>query len=652
MTADISTSGRRARAVALIGPQGSGKSTLFEALLTAGGTPPKRTTDGRNRVMGTDLRVGHCHFMGDPWAILDCPGNVEFGYEASSALAVADIAVIVVEPDVARAAVVAPLFHAVEQAGIPALVFINKVDTLGEAQIRTTIAALQAHSRRPLVLREVPMREGGQVVGYVDLVSERAYRYRRGQASEMVRIPDSMKARENEARAALVEALADHDDTLLEKVLEDAVATPDEIFHALHADMQRGAMDEVLIGSAERQGGVQRLWKALRHDTPDAAHTAAQRGVAAEGDSLAQVFKTQHAGHAGRFSYVRVWRGTVKDGATLGGQRVGGVTRFPGGEATKAAEASAGEIVALGRLDQAKTGATLAANHADPLPFPAPPAPVYSLAVSTLDRKDDVRLSGALQRMTEEDPSLGVIMDAEASQTLITGQGDIHLHHAIERLGSVHGVKVNSVRPHVAFKETIRREVREHARMKRQTGGHGQFADVTLVIAPRARGEGFAFIDEIVGGVVPRKFIPAVGEAAEEAAKKGPLGYPVVDIAVTLVDGGFHSVDSSDMAFANATRIGMSEGLAKADPVLLEPVDHVTVLVPNDGTAAAQRLLTGRRGQILGYAEKPDWPGWDEVQALVPEAELHDLIIELRSQTMGLGTYTRRFDHLAESRGR
>lgn len=652
MSAATTTNGRKPRAVALIGPQGSGKSTLFEAMLTVGGAPPKRAADSRSRVMGTELRIGHCDFMGDPWAILDCPGNVEFAYEAVSALAVADIAVIVCEPDPARAAVVAPLFHAIEQAGIPALIFVNKMDTLGDGQARDMIAALQAHSRRPLVMRQVPIREDGHVTGYVDVVSERAYRYRKGQPSELMRIPEAMLAREAEARAALVEALADHDDRLLEKVVENAVATPAEIFAALHADVTTGAMDPVLLGAAERQGGVVRLWKALRHDGPDPAETASRRGVALDGEPLAQVFKTQQAGHAGRLSFVRLWRGMVKDGVTLNGQRVGGVSRFPGAETTKVPDAGAGEIVALGRLDQAKTGMALGAQPAEALAFPAPPEPVFAMAISTLDRKDDVRLSSALQRLAEEDPSLGIVMDGEIGQTLITGQGDIHIQHAIDRLGSVHGVKVASARPQVAFKETIRRSVRQHARMKRQTGGHGQFADITIEIAPRGRGDGFKFVDKIVGGVVPRKFIPAVGEAAEEAAKKGPLGFPVVDISVTLVDGGFHSVDSSDMAFANATRIGMSEGLVKADPMLLEPVDHVTVLVPNDGTAAAQRLLSGRRGQILGYAEKPDWPGWDEVQALVPEAELHDLIIELRSHTMGLGTYTHRFDHLAESRGR
>jgi len=204
----------------------------------------------------------------------------------------------------------------------------------------------------------------------------------------------------------------------------------------------------------------------------------------------------------------------------------------------------------------------------------------------------------------------------------------------------------------VPFRETIRKPVHQQGRLKRQTGGHGQFADVKLDISPRARGEGFLFVDKIVGGAVPRNFIPAVGEAAKEAVRKGVFGYPVVDIEVKLVDGGFHSVDSSDMAFRTATKMAISEALPKADPVLLEPVDHVVISVPKDYTAAAQRVLTGRRGQILGYGDREGWDGWDDVEAQVPEVELHDLIIELRSLTMGLGTYRRRFDHLAEAHGR
>jgi elongation factor G len=646
--------GARPRAVALIGPQGSGKSSLFDALLTAAGSPPpRRAGDARARAMGTETRLGQCTFLGEPWSLLDCPGSVEFAQEAAAALAVADLALLVCEPNPARAAALAPVFRAIEQAGLPAMVFVNKADTLGEQHMRDTLAALQAHSRRPLVLRQVPIRENGEVTGYVDLVSERAYRWRRGEPSELIRMPETVAARESEARAALAETLADHDDTLLEKVVEDAIPTPEDLYRPLHADIAAGALDPVLLGAAEKRHGVLRLWKALRHDVPGPEESAARRAIAPEGEPLAQVFRTVHAGHGGKLSLARIWRGALKDGAVVNGTRIGGITRFPGAEPARAGEAAMGEIVALGRLDAVPSGAVLSpSGSAAALPFPPAAAPVYALAIATEDRKDDVRLTAALARLTEEDPSLSVVHDAESGQILLAGQGDIHLGHAVARLAEAHGLRVTTARPRIAFKETIRQGARHHARHRRQTGGHGQFADVTLEVAPRGRGEGFAFEDRIVGGAIPRKFIPAVGEAAEEATHKGPLGNPVVDVAVTLLDGAFHSVDSSDMAFATATRMAMQEALAKAEPVVLEPVDQVTVLVPQDATAAAQRLLTGRRGQILGYAEKADWPGWDEVQALVPEAELHDLIIELRSQTMGLGTYTRRFDHLAETRAR
>ena len=263
-----------------------------------------------------------------------------------------------------------------------------------------------------------------------------------------------------------------------------------------------------------------------------------------------------------------------------------------------------------------------------------------------------MKLSGALAKLVEEDPALTVRHEARDRRDGAVRPGRNSPQGGDRAAGRGWGLKLSATRPKVGFKETIRRAVHQHARLKRQTGGHGQFADVKLDIGPRGRGEGFQFTDRIVGGAVPRQYIPAVGEAAEDATRKGPLGYPVVDVSVTLVDGTFHSVDSSDMAFKTATRMGMQEALAKADPVLLEPIDHVSVAVPNDCTPAAQRLLTGRRGQILGYAEKPGWQGWDEVEALVPQAELHDLIIELRSLTMGLGTYRRRFDHLAEAHGR
>jgi elongation factor G len=637
----------RRRSIALVGPYGSGKSTLFDALVGGNAAAAARRAQGpRTRNVGTTLRLGQATYRGDEWCILDCPGSVEFAYEAACALTAVDLAVVVCDPAPDRAAAVAPLLSDLAARQIPYIVFINKIDTL-TGRVRDALGALQAYSRFPLVLRQVPIREGEAVSGYVDLISERAYRYRPGQPSELMQAcPTELKERQDEARAGLLETLADHDDALLEKILEDVTPTPEEIYRQLHADQAAGQIAEVLLGSAERSHGVQRLWKALRHDVPDNAATAAARGIPLEGGPLAQVFRTQHAGHLGKLSFVRIWRGVLNDGTTFGPSRIGGIFQAAGDEMTKVPEAEAGQIVALARMEGVATGDTLGGDR---LPFPDPPQSVYSLAIATEDRKDDVKLSGALQKLLEEDPSLTLEHRRDTAEMVLFGQGELHLRSAVERLGKAYNLKLSTRRPQVPFKETIRRPVSQHARLKRQTGGHGQFADVTLEIAPRGRGEGFTFSDRITGGVVPKQYIPAVAEAAEAATQRGPLGHPVVDVAVTLVNGTFHSVDSSDMAFQTATRMAMADGLAKADPVLLEPVDHVTVLIPRDSTAGAQRLLTGRRGRILGYAESEARSGWDEVEALVPEAELHDFIIELRSQTTGLGTFRRRFDHLAET---
>ena len=635
------------RSVALVGPYGSGKSTLFDALLASAGAAPKRQG---TRSMTTELRLGHCTFMGEPWALVDCPGSVEFAYETAAALAAVDFASVVCEPSADRLANLPVLLKTIEAAGLPHLIFINKIDTLA-GQVREIVAALQPHSRYPLVLRQIPIREHDAITGYVDVVSERAYHYC-SEDSERVALPNELRAPEQEALAGLTEVLADHDDALLEKVIEDIAPTCDEIFATLHKDQASGTIVQVLFGAAARGHGIFRLWKALRHDVPPAAETAKRRGIAPSDQPLVQIFKTVHAGqaaYAGKLSYARLWRGGLSDGAQLDGSRVGGLYRFVNGEISRIQSVGAGELVAIGRLENALTGAVIGDTAA--LAFPEPSAPVYAFAIAAKDRKDDVKLSGALRKLVEEDPSLSVAHARETGETLLCGQGEIHLNGALERLASVYNCQIQVTTPKVAYKETIKHDVKQHSRLKRQTGGHGQFADVVLEVAPRARGEGFSFIDKIVGGAVPRQYIPSVGEAAEEAMQKGPLGYPVVDVEVTLTDGSFHSVDSSDMAFRTATRSGIAEALAKADPVLLEPIDHVTVSVPNRFTAAAQRLLSGRRGQILGYAEHEGWPGWDDVEALVPAAELGDFILQLRAETTGLGSFARRFDHLAEARG-
>jgi elongation factor G len=636
------------RSVALIGPYGSGKSTLFEALLAAAGSPLRRTIDPRNRSMSTELRLGHCTFLGDQWSIIDCPGSMEFIYETSCALTAVDLAVIVCEPSSERLSILPLLMRALEDKGIPHLVFINKIETLASdgADLETT---LQAHSKFPIALRQIPIREGDMVTGYVDVVRACAYRYGGPSHSEPTELTDDLRATEQDALAHLTEVLADQDDELLEKVLEDVEPTRDELYEQIRKDQASGTIVEVLVGSALHGHGISRLWKALRHDVPTARKRAEHHDIVASDQPLVQIFKTVQAG---KLAYGRIWRGILQDGANLNGTRIGGISRIVAGEPVRISEAEEGELVAIGRLDGVTTGARLGTFAANEAPeFPEPPVPVFALAIATKDRKDDVKLSAALHKLVEEDPALGIEHNFETGETILHGQGEIHLNVALDRLASVYNLAVHATTPKTAYKETIKRVVTQHSRLKRQTGGHGQFADVKLEVAPRARGDGFAFTDKIVGGAVPKQYIPAVHDAAEGSMQKGPFGYPVVDVAVTLLDGTFHTVDSSDMAFKTATRMGISEALAKAEPVLLEPIDHVTAVVPNTYTAAAQRLLSARRGQILGYSERPGWPGWDEVEALVPASELHDLIMELRSDTMGLGSYRRRFDHLAEARG-
>jgi elongation factor G len=309
--------------------------------------------------------------------------------------------------------------------------------------------------------------------------------------------------------------------------------------------------------------------------------------------------------------------------------------------------------VALAKFDALSTGQSISASgigtSAD---FPGAPPAVFALSLSAKNRNDEVKLTGALHKIVEEDPSLSYEARAETHELLLKGQGEMHLKVAVEKLAGRYNVAVDTQSPRVAYRETIQGNATQHARYKRQTGGHGQFADIKIEIKPLPRGSGFRFVDKIVGGVVPRNFIPAVEEGIRDYLKEGPLGQPVVDLEVTLFDGQYHDVDSSEMSFKMAARIGMSEAMPKCRPVLLEPILKVTVAAPSDATSRIQRLISGRRGQLLGYDARAGWIGWDEVSALMPEAEVADMIVEIRSVTQGVGTYRTEFDHLQELAGR
>lgn len=654
------------RCAALVGPYLSGKTTLMEGLLyTAGAIPRKGTVkdrntvgdasdEARNRGMSTELSVGSMTYLGDEWSVLDCPGSIELMQEYLNALNVADVGVIVVEPLVERATTLLPVFKALESRELPHMIFINKVDSM-MASVEDIVASLKAVSRHPLLLREWPIVEGESVVGHVDLISRRAFRYVEGEASEEIACPDGMSEEVELARGELLEILADFDDTILEKLLEETPPDVDEIYAKAAEAMRRGQLVPVYFGSGEHHFGIRRLLKALRHEAPPASVRARTLGFdPASEETVAQVFKTCHAPHSGKISLARIWSGEVKEGMTLGGVRVGGLARQMGAHSDKIAAGHPGAVVALGRMDEVRTGDVLSdsASEPDRSQWPDPLGPVFALAITPDNRKDEVRLSTGLQRLSEEDPSLVWRQNDDTHELVLQGQGDIHLQIALEKLAAKYGVSTSSTRPSVPYRETIRKPVSQHGRFKRQTGGHGMFGDVHVDIAPLPRGEGFSFADKVVGGAVPRQFIPAVEAGVKEFAVEGPLGFPVVDFAVTLTDGQFHSVDSNEMSFKLAARLAMSEGLPKCNPVLLEPIVRVRIDVPSEYTNKVHGVISARRGQILGFEARDGWTGWDTVSANMPESEIHDLIIELRSLTQGVGTFSSEFDHLQEISGR
>ena len=651
------------RAAALVGPFSSGKTSLLEALLFRaqaisrqgrikdGTTVGDQSAEARARLMSVEPNMAALTYLEDKWTFIDCPGSVEFQQDTYNVLMVVDAAIVVCEPDPARAVMVAPLLKFLDEHNVPHLLFINKIDVAG-TRLRETLEALQAVSERPLVLREIPIRDGEQITGFIDLVSERAYKYRPGEASDLIRIPVGVKDDEQLARQEMLEHLADFDDHLMEELLEEVVPPREEVYADLAKDLAEDLIVPVFFGSAENDGGVTRLWKALRHDVPEPTATAARLGFTNGGDAVARVFKTVHAAHTGKLSFARVLRGEFTDAQVLAGGKVSGLYLPAVGGQAKQTKAGLGDVVAFGRLDGAATGDILGADGQPGTFWPKPLEPLFALALAAAKKGDDVKLSGAVTKLVEEDPSYRLEQNAEFGETVLWGQGEIHLLVALERLKSRFGLDVETHKPIVPHKETIRKSTVVHGRHKKQSGGHGQFGDVHLEIRPQPRGAGFVFEDKIVGGAVPRQYIASVEEGVAEFLGQGALGFPVVDVAVTLTDGSYHSVDSSDMAFKTAARIAMSEGMPQCEPVLLEPILAVEVSVPGEFTSKAQRIISGRRGQILGYDGKDGWAGWDQVSAYLPQAEMSDLIVELRSLTMGVGTFAWRFDHLQELSGR
>jgi elongation factor G len=658
------------RCIALVGPFQSGKTTLLEAILARTGAVQRQGTveagtsvgdgspEARHHHMSVEVSVASTNFLGDSYTFVDCPGSVEFVHDMRAVLPAVDAAVVVCEADARKVPQLQLVMRELEQLGIPRFLFLNKIDK-ADQRVRETLKLLQPASRVPLVLRQIPIWSNEIITGFVDLALERAFIYKEHAPSEVVPLEGEHADRNKEARFGMLEKLADHDDELMEQLLEDIPPPRDKVFDDLAKELRDGLICPVLIGVATRTNGVLRLLKALRHEAPGVADTAKRLDVNTSGENIAYVMKTLHTAHGGKMSVARVLSGTVPEGAMLTGasgtaDRVSGVFKLAGQASEKRGPAVAGDTVALGKLDHAKTGDTLTSgkqSHAPVATVNAYP-PVLAFTVTAKERKDDVKLGQALSKLYDEDPSLTIIHNPETHEVIAWGQGEMHLRVATERLAQRYGVGVTTHPPTVGYRETIRKGIVQRGRHKKQSGGHGQFGDVVLDVKPLPRGSGFTFDESITGGVVPRNYIPSVEEGVIDGLKSGPLGFPVVDVAVTLIDGSYHTVDSSDMAFRTAGRIGVVEALPQCNPVLLEPIHSVEIVCPSEATAKINAILSGRRGQILGFDTREGWAGWDVVKALMPESEIGDLIVEVRSATAGVGTFTFKFDHMQELTGK
>ena len=652
------------RVIALVGPAGAGKTSLAEAFLFASGTTDRQgstankssigdgSEEARSRGGSTETNLYNFSYLGDKYAIVDAPGSIGFSADAARAVAIADVAIVVVDPDPARAALAAPALRTLDELGIPHLIFVNRIDQ-AHGRIRDLLTALQPMSVSPLIARQIPIRDGEKVTGFVDVALERAYHYAGGKDDKPIALPDELADREAQARTQLLEQLADHDDNLLEQLLMDQVPEPGTVF----ADLKRETSDNlgvsVLFGSAQNGWGVGRLLKALRHEAPGPESTAARLGVDAP---AVYAFKIYHGGSVGRLALARAIGGPIHENSDFkssGGEhgRLGALFAVQGDKTTKISEASNGDIVAVAKVDGVKGGDWLGAGKLPPPIEITLPSRNCALAIEPADRKDDVKLSGALARILEEDPSLTLEQDEASHEMRLRGVNDEHLRTTLAKLKRRYGVEVSHHAPSIGYRESIRKPVQQRGRHKKQSGGHGQYGDVIIEIRPLGRGDGFQFDEKIHGGAIPKQWIPAVEQGVKDAMLKGPLGFPVVDVAVTLLDGSYHSVDSSELAFRLAGRAAMQEAMAQAVPHLLEPVQKLVLVTPSSAASRVSSAVASRRGQMLGMGPREGWTGWDRIEALIPEAELGGLEAELRSMSQGLASYEAEFDHLAELSG-
>ena len=642
------------RNVALVGHGGAGKTTLAEALLFSNGVTQRmgRVEDGNTvsdfdpeehkRGISTSLSVIPFEYEGHKINILDTPGYADFVGDVSAALRVADLALVVISGVDGVEVQAEIIWKMAEAAGTPRAFFVNKLDR-DRASFSRTCDDLKNHFGAGVAPIQLPIGEEADLVGVVDLLTDKAYTYSDSGVTEGP-VPEGLAEQEHAVHDALIEGIVVADDDLMERYLSDEAIDYQELAGALAKGIAAGSVFPVLCGSATKLIGIDRLCRFLADEAP-----APQ--AAADGPPAAFVFKTIADPYVGRVNVFKMMSGKVQpdavltNGRTVADERLHQLLTLRGREQEPASEVPAGDIAAVAKLNDTSTGDILAQRGADISiePF-EPTAPVLPTAIKPKSKADEDKLANALHRLQDEDPVLKVERNAETHQTLLWGIGEAHLSIALEKLQRKYGVEVEQEDVKVAYRETVSTKAEAEGKYKKQTGGHGQFGVAFLRVEPLERGAGFEFTDAIVGGAIPRQFIPAVERGiADTIVHGGALGFPVVDVKVTCFDGKYHPVDSSEMSFKMAGSLGFKEAAAKARPVLLEPISELVITVPEAYQGDVMGDLNSKRGRIQGTAAVGN--GEQEISALVPTSEVIRYAIDLRSLTGGRGRFTATHSH-------
>jgi elongation factor G len=571
------------------------------------------------------------------------------------ALLASDACILCVNPVPEEAVLAAPYLRMIEASGTPCILFVNRMDE-PRGRLRDVIAALQDYANHTLLLRQIPIREGDRIVGSCDLISERAWRYREGQTSALIAIPESAVEREHEARAELLEHLSEFDDWLLEELVEDREPPSDTLYAISARILRENRIIPVMMGAASHNNGMMRLMKALRHEAPAVEilkKRLAESGGVDAGKLAGVSFHAFYRQNVGKTVLVRALDGGLKQGAPLAGSNLGMLQDIANGRSSAPMTPAAGEVFAAVKSDHLRVPALLTADKAfDPPDWTEPPTPMIERILVPASERDETKLSETLAKLADTDRGLKVLQEEGTGAQLVCAQGPVHLRAVCRTLADVFHINVTDRTPNPVYRETISKPADVHYRHRKQTGGAGQFADVKLSVRPNERGQGFTFAETVKGGTVPRNYFPAVEAGAREAMERGPLGFPVLDVGVTLSDGQHHAVDSSEHAFRTASKMGVRQALSDGAAVLMQPVFRSEIHIPSIYSGSLVQIVSALKGQVLGFDRDETAKGWDIFRALVPGSALDELARALRSATQGIGYYSRTFDHFEELYGK